>query len=154
MENVNPFCPPVPPNVPRDHIVQKLDELLKISAMIDSRLENIDHNQIMIPPPALPEQLLNDFFDPPDFLEIDDLGSDVESVDTPLVCPFIDLDDQKMHWMAFGGKTRDLCSIGEKKGQDYNSTPKSLEEFRTVPGDGVAIPSDDVISYKRRRQDF
>ncbi|GKE14481.1 hypothetical protein Tco_1422058, partial [Tanacetum coccineum] len=41
-----------------------------------------------------------------------------------------------------------------RNGQDYNSTPKSLEEFCTVPGDGVAIPSDAVISYKRRRQDF
>ncbi|GJX64920.1 hypothetical protein Tco_0299263 [Tanacetum coccineum] len=41
-----------------------------------------------------------------------------------------------------------------RNGQDYNSTPKSLEEFRTVPGDSVEIPSDSVISYKRRRQDF
>ncbi|GJT99694.1 homeodomain-like protein [Tanacetum coccineum] len=40
----------------------------------------------------------------------------------------------------------------EKNRQDYDSTPKSLEEFCTVPGDGVAIPSDAVISYKRRRQ--
>ncbi|GJX15513.1 reverse transcriptase domain-containing protein [Tanacetum coccineum] len=37
-------------------------------------------------------------------------------------------------------------------GQDYDSTPKSLEEFCTVPRDSVAIPSDAVISYKRRRQ--
>nr|GEW65368.1 hypothetical protein [Tanacetum cinerariifolium] len=87
MENANPFGPPVPPNVPRDHIVQELDELLEISAMIDSHLRNIDHNQIMIPPPAPPEQLLNDLFD-------------VESVDTPFVCPFVDSDDQKMHYDA------------------------------------------------------
>ncbi|GKB98378.1 hypothetical protein Tco_0984515, partial [Tanacetum coccineum] len=38
--------------------------------------------------------------------------------------------------------------------QDYNSTPKSLKELHAVPGDGVAITSDDVISYKRWRQDF
>ncbi|GJU70854.1 retrovirus-related pol polyprotein from transposon TNT 1-94 [Tanacetum coccineum] len=55
-------------------------------------------------------------------------------------------------WIAFGGNTRDLGLV--RNGQYYNSTPKSLEEFCIVPGDGVAIPSDVVISYKRRRQDF
>ncbi|GKD00344.1 hypothetical protein Tco_1170618, partial [Tanacetum coccineum] len=40
-----------------------------------------------------------------------------------------------------------------RNGIDYDSTPKSLEEFCTVPGDGVAILSDTVISYKRRCQD-
>ncbi|GKD13508.1 hypothetical protein Tco_1197915 [Tanacetum coccineum] len=93
MENVNPFGPPVPPNVPCDQIVQELDELLEISVMIDSLLENIDHNQIIIPPPASPEQLLNDFMDPPNFLEMDDLESDVEFEDTPLISLFLDLDD-------------------------------------------------------------
>ncbi|GJW20654.1 hypothetical protein Tco_0031276 [Tanacetum coccineum] len=38
--------------------------------------------------------------------------------------------------------------------QDYDSTPKSLEEFCTVPGDGVTIPCDVVISYKRRTNSF
>nr|GEV95034.1 pre-mRNA-processing protein 40A [Tanacetum cinerariifolium] len=42
----------------------------------------------------------------------------------------------------------------EKNEKDYNSTPKSLEELCIVPRDGFAIPSDGVISYKRRRQDF
>ncbi|GJY75408.1 hypothetical protein Tco_0480524 [Tanacetum coccineum] len=37
--------------------------------------------------------------------------------------------------------------------QDYNSTPKSLEEFYTVLGDGIIILSDDVISYKRLCQE-
>ncbi|GKB51093.1 reverse transcriptase domain-containing protein [Tanacetum coccineum] len=49
-------------------------------------------------------------------------------------------------WMAFGGNTRDE--------QDYDSTPRSLKELCTVPGDGVAIPRDVVISYKRRRQNL
>ncbi|GJS29894.1 hypothetical protein Tco_0490514 [Tanacetum coccineum] len=62
--------------------------------MIDSYLENIDHKQIIIPPPASPEQLLNDFMDPPDFLEIDDLESNVEFMDTPVVSPFLDSDGE------------------------------------------------------------
>ncbi|GKA74479.1 hypothetical protein Tco_0780781 [Tanacetum coccineum] len=33
-------------------------------------------------------------FDPPEFLEIDDIVSDLESVDTPLVSPFLDSDDE------------------------------------------------------------
>ncbi|GJR52277.1 hypothetical protein Tco_1402798 [Tanacetum coccineum] len=41
-----------------------------------------------------------------------------------------------------------------RNGQDYNSTPKSIDELCTVPRDGVVIPSDDIISYKRRRQHF
>ncbi|GJZ24891.1 hypothetical protein Tco_0562350 [Tanacetum coccineum] len=40
------------------------------------------------------EQLLNDFMNPPDVLEMDDLESDNKSVDTPLVSPFIDSDDE------------------------------------------------------------
>ncbi|GKA04234.1 hypothetical protein Tco_0677015 [Tanacetum coccineum] len=44
-------------------------------------------------PLALPEQPLNDFFDPPDFHEIDDIVFDAEFVDTPLVSPFLDSDD-------------------------------------------------------------
>nr|GEU41319.1 hypothetical protein [Tanacetum cinerariifolium] len=94
MENANSFGLPVPPNVPRNQVAQELNELLEISVMIDSCLENIDHNQIMIPPPASPEQLLNDFLDPSDLLEIDDIVSDAESMDTPLVSPFLDSDDE------------------------------------------------------------
>ncbi|GKD79882.1 hypothetical protein Tco_1342503, partial [Tanacetum coccineum] len=48
----------------------------------------------------------------------------------------------------------DPLSQSRRNGQDYNSTPKSLEELCTVPGDGVVIPSEDIISYKRRRQHF
>nr|GEU33677.1 hypothetical protein [Tanacetum cinerariifolium] len=77
-KNANPFDPRIPQNEPHDQIVQELDELLEIFAMIDSRLENIDHNQIVIPPPASLEQLLNDFMNPPDFIKMDNLESDIE----------------------------------------------------------------------------
>ncbi|GKA12384.1 hypothetical protein Tco_0691930, partial [Tanacetum coccineum] len=33
-------------------------------------------------------------FDPPEFLEVDDIVSSAESVDTPLVSPFLDSDDE------------------------------------------------------------
>nr|GEV57988.1 MAK10-like protein [Tanacetum cinerariifolium] len=90
IENVNPFGSPVPPNLPRDQVVQELDELVKNSVVINSRLENINHNQFIITPPVSPEQLLNDFMSPFDFLEVDDLESDFESKDTTLVSPFLD----------------------------------------------------------------
>ncbi|GJZ34055.1 hypothetical protein Tco_0579491 [Tanacetum coccineum] len=62
--------------------------------MIDSRLENIDHTQIKISPPVPIDQLFNDFMDSPDALEMDDLESDNEFVDTPLVSPFLDSNDE------------------------------------------------------------
>ncbi|GKA04246.1 hypothetical protein Tco_0677027 [Tanacetum coccineum] len=93
MENANLFLP-VPPNYLRVKISQELNELRAISAVIDSRLENIDHTQIIIPPPIPFKQLLNDFMNPPDMFEMDDLEFDNESIDTPLVSPFIDSDEK------------------------------------------------------------
>ncbi|GKA59254.1 hypothetical protein Tco_0758567 [Tanacetum coccineum] len=92
MENVNPFVP-IPPNELRARISQELNDLRAISATIASPLENIDHTQIIIPPVPF-EQLVNDFMNPPDVSEMDDLESDNESVDTPLIYPFIDSDEE------------------------------------------------------------
>ncbi|GKD13456.1 hypothetical protein Tco_1197863 [Tanacetum coccineum] len=72
MENANPFGPHVPPNATCDQIAQELDELLEISAIFDSCLEN----------------------NPLKFLGIDSIVSDAESVDTPLVSPFLNSDDE------------------------------------------------------------
>ncbi|GJS45108.1 hypothetical protein Tco_0595229 [Tanacetum coccineum] len=55
-------------------------------------------------------------------------------------------------WEALEGNTRDLDSIWEETRQDYNFTRSGFKNARTVPGDGVAIPSDAVRTYKRRRQ--
>ncbi|GJW21291.1 hypothetical protein Tco_0031913 [Tanacetum coccineum] len=93
MENVNPFVP-APPNGLCARITQELNELCAISGMIDFRLENIDHTQIKIPPPVPIEELLNDFMDSSNVLEIDNLESDNESIDTPFVFPFLDSDDE------------------------------------------------------------
>nr|GEV04190.1 hypothetical protein [Tanacetum cinerariifolium] len=93
MKNVNLFIP-VPPNKIRAKITQELNELRAISAIIDSRLENIGHVHILIPPLVLFEQLLDDFINPPYVLELDDLESDSESNDTPLDLPFLDSDDE------------------------------------------------------------
>ncbi|GKD16039.1 hypothetical protein Tco_1205197 [Tanacetum coccineum] len=61
--------------------------------MIDSRLENIDNDLIVAPPRASHKQLLHNFLDPPEFLKVDDIVSDVESVDTPLLSPLLDSDE-------------------------------------------------------------
>ncbi|GJV68972.1 hypothetical protein Tco_1484481 [Tanacetum coccineum] len=50
-------------------------------------------------------------------------------------------------WEALGGNTRDLDSIWEETGQDYNFTRSGFKNARTMPGDGVAIPSDAVRTY-------
>ncbi|GJR94720.1 hypothetical protein Tco_0266894 [Tanacetum coccineum] len=93
MENANLFVP-IPPNGLRPMITQELNDLCIISAMIDSCFENINHTQIIIPPHVPFEQLLNDFMNPTDVFELDDLESRNELVDTPLVSPFIDLDEE------------------------------------------------------------
>nr|GFA11326.1 hypothetical protein [Tanacetum cinerariifolium] len=75
MENANPFVS-VSPNGLHVRITQELNELRAISAMIN-----------------LPrEQPLNDFMN--SIIEMDDLESDDESVDTPFVSPFLDSDDE------------------------------------------------------------
>ncbi|GKA56790.1 hypothetical protein Tco_0755862 [Tanacetum coccineum] len=92
MENANPFVPALP-NGLSTKITQELNELHEVSAMIDSCLENINHTQIKIPSPVSVEQLFNNFMDSLNILEIDNLESDNESIDTPLVSPFLDSDD-------------------------------------------------------------
>nr|GEY53037.1 hypothetical protein [Tanacetum cinerariifolium] len=82
-ENVNPpptNNPPALPTMLRAKVIQELNELQAISTYIDSCLENID-------------QFLNGFIRPPNEIDMDDLEPDGESVETPLVSPFLDLDD-------------------------------------------------------------
>ncbi|GJS90824.1 hypothetical protein Tco_0773460 [Tanacetum coccineum] len=83
MENINlppTNNPPVLPTALRAKVVQDLNELHEISAYIDSRLEIID-------------QFLDGLTQPSNEIYIDDLEPDDESVDTPLVSPFLDSDD-------------------------------------------------------------
>ncbi|GKD64709.1 hypothetical protein Tco_1306817 [Tanacetum coccineum] len=74
MENANPFVP-VPLNGLHARITQEINELHAISAMINSHLKNIDH--------TLPNEI-----------DMDDLESEDELIDTPLVSPFLDSDDK------------------------------------------------------------
>ncbi|GJV12656.1 hypothetical protein Tco_1354197 [Tanacetum coccineum] len=189
MENANPFIP-IPLNGLHARITQELNELWEISAMIDSRLENIGRTHIPTPPAVPFEQLLDDFVNPPDELVMDDLESDTESYKTPLVSPFLDSGDEsnegevinelneygnavnfyrrKAHllkdkqipsvgvfdeviWEALGRNTHDLDLIWKETGQDYYFTRSGFKNARTMPGDDVAIPSDAVGTYKRRR---
>ncbi|GJV54145.1 hypothetical protein Tco_1449886 [Tanacetum coccineum] len=64
-----------PTQIQRAQAVQELHELQRISAFVDSRLESI-------------EQFLNNVANHPNKTNINDLESDDESVDTPLVSPF------------------------------------------------------------------
>ncbi|GJX11874.1 zf-CCHC domain-containing protein [Tanacetum coccineum] len=83
MENVNPpptNNPSVLPIALSEKVFQELNELQAISTYIDSRLENI-------------VQFLNGFIQQPNEIDVDGFEPDNESVDTPLVSPFLDLDD-------------------------------------------------------------
>ncbi|GJZ04889.1 hypothetical protein Tco_0538164 [Tanacetum coccineum] len=93
MENGNPFVP-APPNGFRARITQELDELHEILPMIDSCLENIGRAHIPVPPHVPFEQFLDDFMNPPNELVMDDLESNTESYDTPLVSPFLGSDEE------------------------------------------------------------
>ncbi|GKD24283.1 hypothetical protein Tco_1230497 [Tanacetum coccineum] len=78
MENANPPPTnnrPVLPAALRARFNQELQELQKISAFVDSRLESI-------------ERFLNQFADQPNETNINDPESDDGLVDTPLVSPF------------------------------------------------------------------
>ncbi|GKD82319.1 hypothetical protein Tco_1349158 [Tanacetum coccineum] len=82
MENTNPpptNNPHILPTALRVRVVQELSELQTISTYIDSRLESIN-------------RFLNGFTQQPNEIDVDDLEPDDESVDTPLVSPFLDSD--------------------------------------------------------------
>ncbi|GJR67037.1 hypothetical protein Tco_0013102 [Tanacetum coccineum] len=100
MENVNPpptNNPPILPTALRAKVFQELNELQEISTYIDSRLENID-------------QFLNGFTQPPNEIDMDDLEPDDESVDTPLVSPFLDSDDgEVLNKLEEYGNVGQLC---------------------------------------------
>ncbi|GKA59683.1 hypothetical protein Tco_0758996 [Tanacetum coccineum] len=57
-------------------------------------------------------------------------------------------------WEALGGIAHVLDSIWEETRHDYNFTRSGSKDARTVPEDDVAIPSDTVRTYKRRRQNI
>ncbi|GKD89715.1 hypothetical protein Tco_1365222 [Tanacetum coccineum] len=124
MENANPFLP-VPPNELHARITQELNELHAISTMIDSRLENIDRTLIIMPPTSPFEQLLNDFMNPSDIFEMDDLESDDELVDTPLVSPFLDSDNE----LGDGEVLNGLDEYGNARDFYRNKIIKALMEM-------------------------
>ncbi|GJT76585.1 hypothetical protein Tco_1043310 [Tanacetum coccineum] len=83
MENTNPpptNNPHVLPTALRAKFVKKVNKLQAISTYIDSRVEKIN-------------QFLNGFTRPPNEIDIDDIKPDDESIDTPLVSPFLESDD-------------------------------------------------------------
>ncbi|GJU17093.1 hypothetical protein Tco_1145059 [Tanacetum coccineum] len=54
-------------------------------------------------------------------------------------------------WEALEGNTLDLNSIWEETRRDYNFKRSGFKDACTMPGDGVAFPSDAVRTYKRQR---
>nr|GEV91387.1 hypothetical protein [Tanacetum cinerariifolium] len=105
--------------------------------MIDSRLENINHTQIIIPPPIPIEQILNDFMNSPDVFEMDDLESDKESIDTLLISPFIDSDEE----LDDGEVLNELNESGNVGNIYYNKLINSID------GDDLAFPC--VIGFRK-----
>ncbi|GJV58479.1 hypothetical protein Tco_1459484 [Tanacetum coccineum] len=54
----------------------------------------MEASRIILPSPVPFEELLNDFMNSPNVFEMDELESDNEYIDTPLVSPFIDSDEE------------------------------------------------------------
>nr|GEW15405.1 hypothetical protein [Tanacetum cinerariifolium] len=104
MKNANPPPTnnlPVLPAALRAKVAQEINELQAISTYVDSRLENND-------------QFLNGFTQQPNENDVDDLEPDDESVDTPLVYPFLDSDDASddgkvLNELEVYGNARQLC---------------------------------------------
>nr|GEV63752.1 hypothetical protein [Tanacetum cinerariifolium]GEV64904.1 hypothetical protein [Tanacetum cinerariifolium] len=115
--NVNPpptNNPPVLPTALCAMICQEPNELHKISTYINSRLENID-------------RFLNDFTQQPNEINVDDLDPDDESIDTPLVSPFLNSDDDSddgevLNELEEYGNAGQLCrqrAINSFDGDDF-----------------------------------
>nr|GEV44028.1 hypothetical protein [Tanacetum cinerariifolium] len=125
------------PNGLRARITQELNELRAILAMTDSHLENIDHTQIEIPPLVPIDKLLNDFMGSLDVLEMDDLESDNDSLDTPLISPFLDLDDE-----LDDGEVLNELDKYENAGNFYHD-----RIINSVDGDDLAFPC--MIGFRK-----
>ncbi|GKC39408.1 hypothetical protein Tco_1051792 [Tanacetum coccineum] len=127
MENVNPpstLDPSVLPTALCAKVVQELDELQSILAYIGSRRENT-------------EQFLNGFVKPPNEIDLDNLEPDDESVDTSLVAPFLDSDDdlydgEVLNELEEYGNARKLC---RKK------------VINSIDGDDLAFPC--MIGFRK-----
>ncbi|GJX55035.1 hypothetical protein Tco_0284932 [Tanacetum coccineum] len=107
MENANLFIPNQP-NRLHTRITQKLNELRAISAMIESHLKNIYHTRITVPPNEI---------------VINDLESEDELIDTPLVSPFLDSDDE----LDDGKVLNELDEYGNAANLYPNRIIKSLD---------------------------
>ncbi|GJV10219.1 hypothetical protein Tco_1351760 [Tanacetum coccineum] len=128
MGNANPFipAPPVLPMALHAKVVQELNELQAISAYINSRLENID-------------QFLNGFTQPPNKIHMDDLESNDESLDTPLVSPFLDSDDD----------SNDSDVLNER--EEYGNTGKlcGKKDYNTIMVDGLESAGVNLVAIVR-----
>ncbi|GKC69287.1 hypothetical protein Tco_1115170 [Tanacetum coccineum] len=123
------------PNGLLARITQELNELRAISTIIDSRLDNIGHIHILIPPFVPFEQLLDDFMNPHDVLEMEDSKSDTESNDTPLVSPFLDSNEE----------SDDEEVLNELN--EYGKTWNRNRMINSVDGNDVAFPC--MIGFRK-----
>ncbi|GJU62980.1 hypothetical protein Tco_1244815 [Tanacetum coccineum] len=100
------------------------NNVVPLSAYIDSRLDNI-------------EQFLNGFINPPNEINMDDLGSDNESVYTPLVSPFLDSDDNS-----------DDCKVLNEL-EEYRNAGKLCHRkvINNIDGDDLAFPC--MIGFRK-----
>ncbi|GJT45087.1 hypothetical protein Tco_0953802 [Tanacetum coccineum] len=110
MENANPFVP-APPNGLHAKITREINELRAISALIDSYLRDVNHT------------LSNE-------IDMDDLASSDEQIDTPLISPFLDSDDE----------SDDVEVIDEldEYGNMRNFYPKRI--INSLDGEDLAFP--------------
>ncbi|GJU41065.1 zf-CCHC domain-containing protein [Tanacetum coccineum] len=83
-------------------------------------------------PPASPEQLLNDFLDPLDLLEIDKIVSNAEFVDTPLVSPFLDSNNKSDDGERKGNRNRKIKRLIITFSRRAHGTLKSRDIIKKI----------------------
>ncbi|GJV28858.1 hypothetical protein Tco_1385306 [Tanacetum coccineum] len=142
IENANPpptNNPPVLPTALRAKVVQELNELQAISTYIDSRLEKID-------------QFLNGFTQPPTEIDMDDLEPDDESVDTTLVSPFLDSDDDSddgevLNKLEEYGNAGQLCR--QREINSFDRDDLSFQCYNTIMVEGLESTGKNLVAIVR-----
>ncbi|GJV91734.1 hypothetical protein Tco_1539547 [Tanacetum coccineum] len=117
MENANPFIP-APPNELHAKITHEINELRAISTLIDSHLRDVDH--------TLPNEI-----------DMNDLESGDEQIDTPLISPFLDSDDES--------DNDEVIDELDEYGNAGNFYPKRI--INSVDGEDLAFPC--MIGFRK-----
>ncbi|GJY85326.1 hypothetical protein Tco_0499352 [Tanacetum coccineum] len=141
MENMNPpptSNRPVLPVTLRAQVIQQLHELQRISAFVDSRLESI-------------ERFIINFANQPNETNMNDLDSDDESVDTPLVSPFPHSDNDSDNSEVLN-ELIEYKNVGmlrqEKAINSFDGDDLAFQSYHTIMVEGLESTGNILVVVK------